>query len=194
MLFKSNHLEGIKSGKISLAFRRWKKMLVRKGTLQHTHIGQVRIEDIVEIEKDAIKNSDALRAGYNSLGDLLEFLEEGEGLIYKIEVRYHGEDPRIQLREQKLVDNVTLEQLKSKLKRLDGFSKEGAWTKDVLLSIQNHPRLRAADLAKIVGREKLWLKANIRKLKNLGLTISHDIGYEISPLGKTLINQLDDIT
>ncbi|MEM7550324.1 MAG: hypothetical protein AAF363_11640 [Bacteroidota bacterium] len=34
-----------------------------------------------------------------------------------------------------------------------------------------------------MSREKEWLKLNIRKLKNLGLTISHNPRYEISPLG-----------
>ena len=164
----------------------------RKGTLQHTGIGQVRIEDIVEVTKDAIKNSDALRAGYHSLDDLLKFLNAGEGAIYKIEIKYYGEDPRIRLREQELVENTTIDQLKTKLTRLDRFSKEGAWTKDTLIAIQNHPKLRAADLAKIVRKEKLWLKGNIPKLKNLGLTISHEVGYELSPLGQTLINKLGD--
>jgi hypothetical protein len=192
MLFKSNHLEGIKSGKISLAFRRWKKMSVKKGTLQHTGIGQVIIKDIVEVKEESIKNSDAVKAGYDRLDELLKALKAGEGVIYKIKVKYHGEDPRIKLREQNLVGNEGLEQLKNKLGWLDHYSKEGVWTKDVLLAIQNHPRLKAVELAKIVGKDKLWLKINIRKLKNLGLTISHNPGYELSPLGETLIKKLGE--
>ncbi|GAA4173979.1 hypothetical protein GCM10022218_17670 [Sphingobacterium ginsenosidimutans] len=39
--------------------------------------------------------------------------------------------------------------------------------------------------------EKEWLKLNIRKLKNLGLTISHTVGYEISPLGERFIQLLE---
>jgi hypothetical protein len=49
--------------------------------------------------------------------------------------------------------------------------------------------LRAADLARMLGREKDWLKINIRKLKNLGLTISHETGDEISPLGKVVLKK-----
>lgn len=45
------------------------------------------------------------------------------------------------------------------------------------------------DLAAITGFEKIWLKLNIRKLKNLGLTISHEIGYELSPLGKLYLKK-----
>lgn len=39
MLFKAVHLEGIKAGKITLAFRKWQKPSVKVGTLLHTAIG-----------------------------------------------------------------------------------------------------------------------------------------------------------
>ncbi|HSC26686.1 MAG TPA: hypothetical protein VLD67_05400, partial [Vicinamibacterales bacterium] len=60
----------------------------------------------------------------------------------------------------------------------------GAWTRKVLHPIERHPNVEAASLARRMGVEKEWLKANIRKLKNLGLTISHRRGYGPSPRGK----------
>lgn len=80
-----------------------------------------------------------------------------------------------------------LASLKLKLDRLDSHSKQGSWTLKVLLLIKDNPKVRAADLAKKMNHEKNALKINIRKLKNLGLTISHDVGYTISPLGERLI-------
>ena len=47
---------------------------------------------------------------------------------------------------------------------------------------------RNSDL--MTGFEKEWLKLNIRKLKNLGLTISHNVGYRLSPLGEHFIEEL----
>ncbi|MDR6568091.1 MULTISPECIES: hypothetical protein [Chitinophaga] len=38
MLFKQEHLEGISSGKVSLAFRKWEKRTVNKGSLINTGI------------------------------------------------------------------------------------------------------------------------------------------------------------
>jgi hypothetical protein len=35
----------------------------------------------------------------------------------------------------------------------------------------------------MVGRETAPFKLDVRKLKNLGLTTSHRIGYELSPRG-----------
>jgi predicted transcriptional regulator len=58
--------------------------------------------------------------------------------------------------------------------------------------IQGNPRLRASDLAKMMNREKDALKLDIRKLKNMGLTISHDVGYSISPLGEIVLTSVDE--
>jgi hypothetical protein len=46
----------------------------------------------------------------------------------------------------------------------------------------------AATIARQIGFEKDWLKINIRKLKNLDLTISHDPGYTLSPRGVAVSN------
>ena len=58
----------------------------------------------------------------------------------------------------------------------------------VLGVIDEHPRTRAGDLAPIFGRELQPFKLDVRKLKNLGLTISHEIGYELSPRGRAYWN------
>ena len=50
------------------------------------------------------------------------------------------------------------------------------------------PAIRAGDLADEVGRERLPFKADVRKLKNLGLTISLGVGYELSPRGQAYLD------
>lgn len=49
---------------------------------------------------------------------------------------------------------------------------------------------RNSDL--MTGFEKEWLKLNIRKLKNLGLTISHNGGYELPLLGSEYLTKLSN--
>jgi biotin operon repressor len=75
------------------------------------------------------------------------------------------------------------------LNKLDQFGKVGAWTTRVMFTIEKNPEVRAVYLAEELGLEKSWLKLNIRKLKNLGLTISHETGYSLSPLGQTFLNE-----
>jgi hypothetical protein len=49
--------------------------------------------------------------------------------------------------------------------------------------------LRAADLARDLGRACDDFKRDVRKLKNLGLTISLEIGYRLSPKGEALLGR-----
>ena len=191
MLFKDIHLKGIKAGKINLAFRRWQKASVRVGTLLHTSVGLIKIDDISEVDESHISETDAINSGFSNKKELLNSLRRNNsGTVFKIKISYYSEDPRIELREQTKLTNAHISTLKSKLERLDKFSKQGAWTEKVLLIIRDNPHLKAIEISKQTGFEKEWLKLNIRKLKNLGLTISHTEGYELSPLGKALVEKL----
>lgn len=191
MIFKPSHLEGIKTGKITLAFRKWKKSAVRKGSRIKTEMAVVEISDISEIGIGEITNRDAVNAGFDSLESLLKSLNSvEEGIVFKMKVRYYSEDPRIALRANTAIADKDFEGLKKKLERLDKYSKDGNWTIAVLEMIRMNPRLRAADLAEMMNKEKHALKINIRKLKNLGLTISHEVGYTLSPLGEYTLKKL----
>jgi hypothetical protein len=66
-------------------------------------------------------------------------------------------------------------------------SAAGPWTRTVLELIQSAPGTRAADLAKRLGRETLPFKRDVRKLKELGLTESLEVGYRLSPRGAALL-------
>lgn len=190
MLFKEVHLQGIKSGKITLAFRNWQKVSVNSGSLLHTSIGLVKIHNIETVNENDITDKDALNAGFIDKKQLLKSLRNNSiGTLFKITVSYHSVDPRIQLREQSELSKQQFEDLTKKLERLDQFSKQGSWTKSVLYAIKENPKLHAMAIADLTGFEKEWLKLNIRKLKNLGLTISHQVGYEISPLGNEYLKK-----
>ena len=70
------------------------------------------------------------------------------------------------------------------LARLDTRSPHGPWTRATLDAIASRPATRAADLAAALGRETAPFKLDVRKLKNLGLTISLEVGYRLSPRGE----------
>jgi hypothetical protein len=190
MLFKEIHLKGIKTGAINLAFRKWKKLSITKGTQLKTTIGLVEITEIEVVNEKDITDLDIKNAGFENKTQLEKALNQAiEGNIYKIGVCYHSEDPRIKLREQTELTQDDYQALKMKLTKLDKSSKQGNWTAKILLTIKNQPNRVATEIAKLTDFEKEWLKLNIRKLKNLGLTISHKVGYEISPLGKLFIER-----
>ena len=56
--------------------------------------------------------------------------------------------------------------------------------------IADRPAVRAPDLAESFGRETAAFKRDIRKLKELGLTESLDVGYRLSPRGELVLRAL----
>ena len=57
----------------------------------------------------------------------------------------------------------------------------------MLALIADRPAVRAPDLAASLGRDTVTFKRDIRKLKELGLTESLEVGYRISPRGAALL-------
>ena len=53
--------------------------------------------------------------------------------------------------------------------------------------IAARPAVRAPDLAASLGRETQPFKADVRKLKELGLTESLLVGYRLSPRGRSYL-------
>ena len=80
------------------------------------------------------------------------------------------------------------EEIDRRLDRLDAASPTGAWTRATLGLIARKPAVRAGDLAAELGRERLPFKADVRKLKRLGLTESLDVGYRLSPRGRAYLD------
>lgn len=187
MLLKKSELVAIKSGELSLVFRRWRRPTVKSGGSLKTAVGVLGIVRVDRVERSRITARDAAAAGHGSLTELLNKLDSREGDYYRIEVRFAGEDPRTRLRERDQLSESELLAVRASLTRLDAASKIGKWTGKVLRAIQKHPHVAAATLAAHTGFEKEWLKLHVRKLKNLGLTISHEPGYELSPRGRAVL-------
>lgn len=189
MLFKQKDLEGIKAGNITLSFRNWKKLSVNVGSEIKTSVGVVKIGSIREVKLEDITDEEAKAAGFASAKSLTGLLaSQKEGKIYKIAVTYLQEDPRIELREQNVITEEEFNEIRKALENLDKFSKVGKWTIKTLQAIRENPKMKSADLAVITKKEKEWLKLNVRKLKGLGLTISHEPGYSLSPRGEVYLS------
>lgn len=189
MLFRQEFLSGIRAGTITLAFRRWQRPTVRAGGKILTAAGQLAIGKVEPICIEDISAGDARKAGFTSLPELLTELGARSGQVYRIELGPLRADPRIALRETK-PDAAATDATLAKLKRLDARAPK-PWTAATLRLLQRRPRVRAAELAKRMGMETLPFKLNVRKLKALGLTISLETGYELSPRGAAILRHLD---
>ena len=161
---------------------------MKKGSTIKTALGVIEIIHVEPVKDNDISAKDAAKAGYSSIGKLLDDLKKADGDIYKVKVRYLSEDPRLELREKTDLSEDDFKKLKTKLERLD--KTRGPWVLKVMKLIKRYPERRAGDLAEMMQMDKLDFKINVRKLKNLGLTVSHEIGYSISPLGDRVMDRL----
>lgn len=184
MLFKQAILDRIATGEVTVAFRRWRRPWVKaRGTLL-TVVGQLSILAVEVVNYDDITKRDAMIAGFATLEELHSDLQrQRAGELYRIRFALAGPDPRVTLRAADRLSVAEVAEIKQKLMRLDASAKHGAWTTRVLALIDQNPERSAGELAALSGYEKEWLKLNVRKLKNLGLTESLNPGYRLSPRG-----------
>lgn len=190
MLIRDRVLEGIRSGEIDRVYRRWAAPRIKVGSQLRTTVGVLEVVSIEEIADRLVTDEDARAAGIEDRQGLLDSMPVGKGPIYRVALRYVGLDPRISLRER-VPDDDELARIRHRLDSLDRASRHGEWTGPTLALIAEHPATRAADLAAIMGLEKQPFKNDVRKLKELGLTESLEIGYRLSPRGRTVLDNLN---
>jgi hypothetical protein len=169
-----------------MAFRRWKRPTVKAGGRLRTPMGELGIDAVDRVEPDEITEEDVRRAGFEDLGGLLASLRP-EGDLYRIAFHVRGPDPRVALRERADLSEEEQGEIGRRLARMDARSTHGPWTAATLALIARRPATLAADLAAELGRERLPFKADVRKLKELGLTESLEKGYRLSPRGRAFL-------
>lgn len=192
-MIRPDILLAIKNGEVDLAFRRWDRPRVKVGTRLRTRVGVVEVTGVEQVAASRITAAEARRSGA-TLAELRVLLEaKVDKPVWRVEVRYGGEDPRAELRAE-VPGADEIEQIRARLDRLDAASPIGPWTRATLALIDELPTVRAPDLAERVGRDTPSFKKDVRKLKELGLTESLDIGYRISPRGAAVIDAESGVT
>ncbi|WP_036506610.1 hypothetical protein [Nocardioides sp. URHA0020] len=185
MLLPPTVAHGVADGTVTLAFRRWRKQDVAVGATFVTVAGVVRVDEVEVVDPDTITDEEAAAAGWPDAARLRRQLDKVEGDLatYRVILSWAGPDPRVALRESADLSDEEVAVIDARLERLDRASSHGPWTMATLDIIRRRPHTRAPDLAAELGRERDPFKIDVRKLKNLGLTRSFDVGYEVSPRG-----------
>ena len=82
--------------------------------------------------------------------------------------------------------------ISKRLDKWDAASAEGPWTRRTLELISQQPGVVSTVLAKQMRRERLLFKGLVRKLKDLGLTYSLEVGYCLSPCGRAYMKAISE--
>jgi hypothetical protein len=189
VLFEQRFWSPIARGEVTLTFRRWKRLQVLADRRYRTAGQIIEVETVDVVDPTAITDDDARRAGFSDAATLVGQLRGPDDLpVYRIAFHVVNEpDPRAVLAATDTLTDDDIATIDRRLGRLDAASSHGPWTEAVLREIARRPATRAPDLAASFGRETLPFKTDVRKLKNLGLTISLRIGYRLSPRGEAYL-------
>jgi hypothetical protein len=189
LLFQKRFHDGLVSGEVTLTFRLWDKPHVKAGGRYRCHpIGVLGVDRVDLVRVAEITPRDAKRSGFDSRDDLIAYLAPfsksrltGESKTYRVELHYGGDGDRVEGALDARLDRAEVDRIRE---RLDRFDAKTPWTAATLDLIERNPRVAASRLAAQVGRETAPFKADVVRLKKLGLTQSFEVGYEISPRGK----------
>jgi hypothetical protein len=182
VLLNQRTADGIRSGEVTLAFRRWASPRVTVGGSFLSSVGVVLVGSVDEVTDATLDEAHA--AGAGSVEEVVGGRTELP--LYRIELSWGGPDPRHALSADASFTAEQLETLTATLARWDART---PWTRETLELIRDRPATRAPDLAASLGRETLPFKRDVRRLKGLGLTHSLEVGYRLSPRGEAYLDR-----
>ena len=210
MLLRMDVLARIVVGEVDVVYRLWRKPTVKSGGRLRTAMGELSIDAVEEIDPRSITDAEAARAGFSSADEARASLEprpvrsragddaekplaargrtakpDETSRPYRVLVHFAGADTRSALREDASAQAVAA--VIAKLDAMDARSARGPWTRRTLSLIRQWPGRRAPELAEIEGRDTAVFKTDVRKLKELGLTVSLTVGYTLSPRGEAVL-------
>jgi biotin operon repressor len=183
--FEPRLRQGLHDGSITVAFRRWRRCQVVAGHRYRTGQGMVTAEAVAVITPAEITPALAHAAGFADVAAAVADLRGDPDLpLYCVRFRaLAGPDPRDELASAAALTDEDTAAIAARLARMDAASKRGLWTAAVLAQIAERPAVSSVHLAETLDWERADFKLHVRRLKALGLTISLEVGYRLSPRG-----------
>ena len=173
-------------GTIAIAFRRWRRaQVVAGGRYRLPGLpSRIVVESVRVVAPSEISADDARLAGFPSRSAVLEDLgDDADTVIFRVAFGAIEDDPREALRQS----DADLDALAKQVARIEGADA-------TLRAIAQQPGVRAADLMGPLGWAELHpFKMHVRRLKELGLTISLPVGYRLSPRTLTMPSTYDGV-
>lgn len=187
MRFTADAWAGLADGSITRTYRTWSRPQVRVGGRYRVQGMLLEVDDLRRVPLAEVADADARAAGAPDAATLQRRLSGVDPVVWRVDLHYVGPDDRIALREDDALSDVEVSQLRARLDRLDRFAPT-PWTRRTLQLIEAHPATVSTVLAEEMAMHRPDFKVNVRKLKNLGLTESLDVGYRLSPRGHRVLN------
>ena len=197
IFFPAGQHGGVKDGSITLTFRAWDRPRAKAGSLQRSHpLGVIAIEEVAPVKLGAITDEEARRSGHRDRRALVAFVREklpaitSATVVYRIAFRFAGDADLAANAHDADLSPAEVAAITAALRRVDDAAPDARpWTRATLALVAAHPRTAASQLAELAGRERAAFKADVVKLKKLGLTQSFGVGYDLTPRGSDYLRK-----
>ena len=191
MQFTKDFKEAIRAGAVTCSFRHWKSPQAKVGGRYNLHPkGAIEVTGLQQIRVADARRRDIRESGFTDLGALCDYLKvQADDLVYLVEFRFLG-DVTVKAPPIRKLSVTEAQNLALNLRNMDARSSRGPWACRTLALIDNHPGTRAVELAAKLDWETAPFKANVRKLKKLGLTESLEVGYQLTERGRDVLSAL----
>lgn len=170
-----------------MVLRRWDAPRAKPGGTQRTQVGTIRVDRVTEHPGSyRVSAAQARAAGYPDAKTAQAELDRRPAAhTYVIDVSYLAPDERPDLAATETLTDYDVAQIAARLDRWDAATEP--WTRAYLELIAANEARRAPDLAATLGIDVPRFKRRVRQLKSLGLTVSLDVGYRLSPRGRAFL-------
>ncbi len=187
-MFTADAVPGLAAGTTTVTFRNWKRPQAKVGGTFHKGDLWFEVDSVDVVTVGSITNVDAERAGEVDGAGVRRRLKVEDPAAEVYRIAFHRIAPAGPPVDEVGLTADDVAELDQRLDRLDAASSVGAWTRPTLALIGTHRGVVSTELAEILGRERFALKTDVRKLKRLGLTLSLEVGYELSPRGQAYLD------
>ena len=181
------------NGSVTCTYRYWKRLQAKPGNFYKINpIGHIKVSKVIELDFDNIRQKDARASGFDSIENLRDYLVPFAGedrVLYRIDFTYEGHRPDQEPDKSAISSTVDIDAITKKLAVRDRNSGT-PWTQKTLKLVAANPGMSSAFLAEKLDRDRAGLKRDMVKLKQLGLTISLEVGYKLSPKGQSYLKQV----
>jgi hypothetical protein len=194
MRFTVDSHERIANGEITCSYRAWKRPQVKVGGRYHVGAVDIVVDSIDQVRLDKVSDPNARRSGFADRDALVKFLRKHASVadddrVWHVEFHTVERDHHPSLGDLDDLTEADIADIRARLDRMDARSDSGPWTRATLELIGDCPGVVSTDLAARLGRERAPFKVDVRKLKALGLTISLEVGYRLSPRGEAFLRR-----
>lgn len=194
MLFAEKELEGVRSGRITIAFRQWNGPKVsRNNVYESPNVGMIKVLDVSPVKLRKVSASDARAAGADTLFDFFERFRTcnpdcnlDKAKVYRIRFQFIGGSEK----PPKPPTMGLVMAVSKRLEEIDRRARTGAWTLGYLEVLGSRIGIGSHELAHELNETPNRLKKRLAKLRLHNLITRSAEGYALTTLGGLVLRFL----